>query len=100
MNTQPPTVVMLNERYRSGRETGAGIMRNRCAFTVRDMGSDWPESFTYAIVLGWDDDASPEDGAMAEQAAKHGWDDEMITFLREAHERFAELADKQQGESQ
>jgi hypothetical protein len=78
--------IMLNERTRSGGETGAGIMRNRCAFTSRDMAADWPEAFTYAVVLGWDD-------AMDSMAAKFEWDDAMVEFLRDAHRRFAVLAD-------
>lgn len=86
--------VLLTENIAFGRETGAGIMRNRCAFTSRDMGADWPESFTYAIVLGWDDD-DPECDAMPEQAERHGWDDDLVAFLRDAHERFQALANYQ-----
>ena len=89
--------VILTESSAFGDETGAGIMRNRCAFTSRDMASDWPEAFAYAIVSGWDDDTDePEESdAMSELAGKFDWDAEMVTFLRDAHQRFAELADKQ-----
>lgn len=89
--------ILLTEDSRWGGETGAGLMRNRCAFTSRDMGAHWGDSFTYAVVYGWDPDPEdePEDGsAMDEQAAKWGWDAEMIEFLREAHRRFEELADR------
>lgn len=79
--------IILTELTRSGGETGAGIMRNRCAFTPRDMGADWPEAFTYAVVLGWDD-------AMEEQAARWGWDAATVAFLRDAHARFAALPDR------
>jgi hypothetical protein len=92
------TAIILNENTRFGLETGAGLMRNRCAFTSRDMAADWPDAFTYAVVLGWDDDpdADPEDrcDAMSAIAERWGWDDEMVAFLRDAHERFARLADK------
>lgn len=85
---------MLNESTRFGNMTGAGVMRNRCAFTSRDMGADWPDAFTYAIVLGWHDEDRPEDDATAEIAEKFEWDADMISFLRDAHERFKLLADK------
>lgn len=75
--------------------TGAGIMRDRCAFTSQDMGEGWAQAFTYAVVLGWDADPDdPEDAGVMEQlAAKFGWDDRMVEFLRDAHRRFEELPD-------
>ncbi len=87
-------VVVLTENTRSGDETGAGLMRNRCAFTSRDMAADWPEAFTYAVIFGWGpDEDDPEDsGAWDAVAAKHGWDPELVAFLRDAHERFTRLA--------
>jgi hypothetical protein len=90
-------IVILSETTRMGVETGAGIMRNRCAFTSRDMAADWPEAFTYAIVSGWS--TYPENDAMPELAAKYEWDDEMVAFLVDAHERFAQLADKHERQS-
>lgn len=93
----PERVVLLTERTRFGAETGAGLMRNRCAFTSRDMGADWPDAFTYAIVLGLDsadpDDDDPE-AAMRDQAAQWGWDADLVAFLRDAHERFKALPDR------
>ena len=75
-----------------GQLSGAELLRNRCAFTSRDMAADWPEAFTYAVVLGWDADAlEDEDGAMDEIAAKFGWDNAMVEFLRDAHARFKAL---------
>jgi len=71
-------------------------MRNRCAFTSRDMAEDWPEAFTYAVVMGWDCD-DPDEGdhdAGSEMAEKFGWDAELVAFIRDAHLRFEELADK------
>jgi hypothetical protein len=98
MNEQRPPVraVLLSERTRFGGESGAGIMRNRCAFTARDMGADWPEAFTYAIVFGWgpDPDDPDDNGALSDMAAKYGWDTELIAFLRDAHERFKALPDR------
>jgi hypothetical protein len=96
---EPTRHVILTENARFGPETGAGIMRNRCAFTSRDMSADWPEAFTYAIVTGWDTDPEDlmegeEDGAMDDVAAKFDWDDELVAFLRETHERFKALANK------
>lgn len=94
--------LFLNENTRFGGETGAALMRNRCAFTTRDMSEDWASAFTYAIVFGWDSD-EPQDiaedpdfpgGAMREQADRWGWDHELISFLRDTHERFAALADR------
>ena len=88
-------IVILSEGTRTGNETGAGLMRNRCAFTSRDMADDWPAAFTYAIVLGWHDDDDPEyTGAMDELAEKFDWDAEMVAFLRDAHERFRALPDR------
>lgn len=84
-------ILILTERTQFGGETGAGIMRNRCAFTSRDMALDWPEAFTYAIVLGWHDD-NPEDDATADVAEKFGWDADLVAFLRECHEKFKEIA--------
>ncbi|WP_062516502.1 hypothetical protein [Demequina gelatinilytica] len=101
--------IMMTERTRFGDETAAGVMANRCAFTSRDMGADWPEAFTYAIVMGWgnDDDEcesgecevafedckDPAHRGMAERevAAKFGWDETLIAFLRDAHDRFKAL---------
>lgn len=91
-----PRVVVLAERTRFGNETGAGIMTNRCAFTSRDMARDWPEAFTYAIVLGWHDDDDPECDAIQEIAAKFEWDDELVAFLRDCHERFKTLTTKRE----
>ena len=88
--------IVLTERTRFGGETGAGIMRNRCAFTARDMAEDWPEAFTYAVVMGWDDETNDPDAgdAMSDMASKYGWDDELVAFLRDAHRRFMELTDR------
>ncbi len=88
--------LILTEQTRFGGESGAGMMRNRCAFTSRDMGADWPDAFTYAIVYGWDGDPDdPADkGAWAEVAAEWGWDEELVTFLRNAHQQFSSLADR------
>jgi hypothetical protein len=82
-----PEYIILTERTQWGGETGAGILRNRCAFTPRDMGADWPEAFTYAVVYGWDE-------SMDEMAARWDWDEPMVEFLRDAHRRFEALADK------
>lgn len=82
--------VVLNERTRFGGETGAGILRNRCAFTPRDMGADWPEAFTYAVVAGWDE-------AMDDMAARWDWDPALVEFLRDAHRRFEQLPDRTDG---
>lgn len=90
-------VVILNEQTRSGGESGAGIMRNRCAFTPRDMGADWPEAFTYAVVSGWDDPDVHEDDAMDEMAARWDWDPALVEFLRDAHRRFLALPDRTDG---
>lgn len=86
-------VVILNERTRFGGESGAGLLRNRCAFTPRDMGADWPDAFTFAVVFGWDGDQDDE-SAMDEMAARWGWDEAMVEFLRDAHRRFAALPDR------
>lgn len=91
MTNTEPTVLILTENTRWGGESAAGNMRNRCVFTSRDMGMDWPEAFTYAIVVGWDDDdpdPDEEESAMDVIAEKFGWDAEMIAFIRDAHERF------------
>ena len=89
--SRPMKFVMLSENTRYGNDTGAGLMRNRCAFTSRDMGTDWPEAFTYAIVLGWDD-------AISEVAERFEWDETLIAFLQDAHERFKKLPDKQKAD--
>ena len=77
--------------------SGADRMRNLCAFTSRDMAADWPEAFTYAVVSGWDsnepDDPDDDLDAMTEVAAKFGWDEPLVEFLRDAHRRFKELRD-------
>jgi hypothetical protein len=77
-------------------ETGAGIMRNRCAFTSQDMSGGWSQAFTYAVVCGWDADPdNPDDAdAMDFVAAQHDWDQPLIDFLRDAHRRFKELPDR------
>lgn len=87
-------VVILNESTSLGNETGAGLMRNRCAFTSRDMSADWPEAFTYAIVFGWRDEDHPDEDATQEVAERYGWDEELVSFLVEAHERFKLLSDR------
>jgi len=78
-------ILILSDRARFGNETSAGTLRNQCAFTSKDMGAEWADAFTYGIVMGWD--------AMKEIAALHGWDDELIAFIRDAHQRFKKLAD-------
>lgn len=80
-------VVVLSDSTRLGGETGAGLMRNRCAFTSRDMAEDWTDAFTYAVVFGW------RKKAMKQMAARYGWDDELIAFLRDVRKRFKRLAD-------
>lgn len=80
-------VMVLNEQTQTGDETGAGLMRNRCAFTSRDMSPGWADAFTYAIVCGWGKKATRD---LAEQ---HGWDDDLVAFLRDAHRRFKRLPD-------
>jgi hypothetical protein len=82
------------QREQLAVETGAGILRNRCAFTSRDMGADWPEAFTYAVVSGWDASDDGEAGAMDEMAARWSWDEPLVEFLRDAHRRFQALADR------
>lgn len=84
---------ILSDHDRFPEEPGATLIRNQCAFTSRDMSMHWADAFTYGIVLGWDaaaDDPEPED-AMSEIAAAHGWDEQMIAFVRDAHERFLAL---------
>lgn len=75
-------------------ESGAERMRDRCAFTSRDMAADWPEAFTYAIVLGWDADTrdGEDEDAMDEVAERYGWDAALVEFLRDAHRRFEALS--------
>lgn len=90
-------VVILDDKTRFGPETGAGLMRNRCAFTSRDMAADWPEAFTYAIVFGWGGE-EPDEDCWAGLAEKYEWDDEMVAFLKDAHARFEKLADKRPGQ--
>ena len=80
---------ILSEGSRFGGETGAGLMRNRCAFTPRDMAADWPDAFTYAIVSGWGE-------AMEEVAEAQEWDAELVAFLRDAHSRFDALPDRKE----
>ena len=97
MTTQPTTKesnmkhLIVNESTTFGGETAAGIMHNRCVLTARDMGADWPEAFTYAVVAGWDDEGGEDDSAMLEVAARFGWDAELIAFIRDAHQRFGAL---------
>ena len=93
-DARPVRAIMLTDRTRFGGETGAGVMRNRCAFTSRDMAADWPDAFTYAIVFGWDDADEPDESALSDMAARWDWDDDLIAFLRDAHERFKALADR------
>jgi hypothetical protein len=84
-------MVILNEESRwYSTETGASIMRNRCAFTSTDMAADWHHAFTYAVVFGWK-------GAWREVAERYEWDDELVAFLKDAHRRFKKLADKTKG---
>lgn len=91
----PERLLILNDKTRWGDETGAGLMRNRCAFTSKDMGAEWDAAFTYAIVFGWsDDDDEPGEDAMSEMAEMYGWDEPLVAFLRDAHERFKRLPDK------
>ena len=75
----------MGEEVRFPGDTGAGLMRNRCAFTSRDMTADWADAFTYAVVAGLSD----EDAVAG--AEDFGWDDAVIAFLRQAHDRFKAL---------
>lgn len=36
----------------------------------------------------------PDGDPMADVASKFGWDDELVTFLRDAHQRFKALSDR------
>lgn len=67
--------------------SGAGVLRNQCAFTARDMSTGWSDAFTYAIVCGWGD-------AWDEVAEAHGWDPQLVEFLKQVHNEFAKLPDK------
>lgn len=91
--------IIMSENSFSEGASGAELMRNRCSFTSRDMAADWPEAFTYAIVKGWynddeDDEDYMSDAAMQECAEKFGWDDTLVEFLKDAHERFKKLPSK------
>ena len=76
---------VLHEESHAPLSSGADMMRNRCAFTSRDMAAEWPEAFTYAVVFGWEE-------ATKEVAARFGWDTELLDFLADAHERFEALS--------
>ncbi|QRY62727.1 hypothetical protein JVX90_00170 [Gordonia sp. PDNC005] len=69
----------------------AELMRDRCAFTSRDMAEHWGDAFTYAIVFGWGDGEGDEDDAWNEVANQQEWDQPLVEFLRDAHRRFAAL---------
>ena len=82
-------IIVLNERTRFGSETGAGLMRNRCAFTSKDMAEEFDSAFTYAIVMGWDT-------AMQEVSERWGWDAELVQFLKNSRRRFKNLPDRKE----
>jgi hypothetical protein len=93
--------IILNDRTRFGGETGAGLMRNRCSFTSKDMAEEWDAAFAYAIINGWDpDEDDPEDSGdpMTAMAKRWDWDEPLVAFLRDAHERFMALPDRHEGE--
>jgi hypothetical protein len=98
--TSPDRVIILSDRTRFGGESGAGLMRNRCAFTSKDMGAEFGDAFTYAIVFGWGSGDDPDDvNARPEEAERWGWDAELVAFLRDAHQRFSQLADRTTGDA-
>lgn len=83
--------IILSENTRFGGETGAGLMVNRCAFTAKDMGEEFDSAFTYAIVYGWGPDEPGDADCWPEMAERFGWDEPLLAFLKDAHERFAAL---------
>lgn len=60
------------------------------AFSSADWGQSQDLAWVYGIVLGWDadDPDEPEDGAMAELAARFSWDGKKIARLRRLHAAF------------
>lgn len=53
----------------------------------RDWGQDRGDALLWGIFCGWDDEdpEDPKDSAMAELAAKHGWDERKVARLRRFH---------------
>ena len=75
----------------------ADLMRDRCAFTSRDMAEHWGDAFTYAIVFGWGSPEDPDTDAWDQVAREQGWDERLVQFLRDTHRRFAALDGEVQG---
>jgi hypothetical protein len=80
-------MLMLNDQpYIDGQEDPHESLDTTLAFSVDDWGATRAMSWVWGIVCGWDDDA------MAEQAAKHGWDEATTARLNRLHERFEAMS--------
>lgn len=85
-------VVFLNDvTYADGEENPLKALGTTLAFSVDDWGASRAMSWVWGIVLGWDDE--DDDGAMVEQARRHGWSDETVARLRRLHDAFKAIAD-------
>lgn len=72
-------------------ESAVEALRNALIFNSRDWGAQKVDAWLWGIIVGWDDDDSPDEDAMGELAARHGWDEFDVENLRALHRDFLAL---------
>lgn len=91
---QPGKVVFANDLpYTVAEENPLEALKTTLAFSVDDWSSSRAMSWVYGIVLGWDDEHPDDNGAMAEQAERHGWDAAAVERLRRLHAVFVRMVE-------
>jgi hypothetical protein len=58
------------------------------AFATKDWSADRRDAWIYGIALGWDDES------MAEMAARHNWNADAVSRLRQLHAAWQALKAK------
>lgn len=91
---RPERIVFTNDLpYTMGEENPLEALKTTLAFAVDDWGHSRAMSWVYGIVLGWDDEHPDDNGAMEEQAARHGWDAAAVERLRRLHAAFVRMVE-------
>lgn len=58
------------------------------AFDPRDWGLYKRDAWMYGIILGWGEDAEPDEDPITELAVMHGWTPDDVARLKRLHAKF------------
>lgn len=78
-----------HRRILGGAAQAVTALCNQLRFNSRDWAADRGDAYLWAVLIGWDDDV------LAEVAAKHGWNEYRVKYVRELRAGLAPLTDPQ-----